>query len=249
MFFKLFLIFIFFVFFSCTQEEANENAENIPPVGAPIIGEPILSAEIDKNASTISLSGNESKIISNPIPSDGQDIDEKSIEEGFIVNGIPKPNNDKDLNVSIVSNLPPLDENSEFERLAFRDMSNFPYDINWDRDGKEFNFTSYAKRVPKRLRDKTGASVAVEGFMLPTVVDENNKVTEFLLLPDQMSCCFGKSPEANGWVVVSATNGVEVLMDQIIRATGTLIVEERWDEEFFVGLYHLDCKEITGPSL
>ena len=249
MFFKLFLIFIFFVFFSCTQEEPNENAENIPPVGAPIIGEPILSAEIDKNASTISLSGNESKIISNPIPSDGQDIDEESIEEGFIVNGIPKPNNDKDLNVSIVSNLPPLDENSEFERLAFRDMSNFPYDINWDRDGKEFDFTSYAKRVPKRLRYKTGASVAVEGFMLPTVVDENNKVTEFLLLPDQMSCCFGKSPEANGWVVVSATNGVEVLMDQIIRATGTLIVEERWDEEFFVGLYHLDCKEITGPSL
>ena len=249
MFFKFFLIFIFLVFFSCTQEEANENAENIPPVGAPIIGEPILSAEIDKNASTISLSGNESKIISNPIPSDGQDIDEESIEEGIIVNGIPKPNNDKDLNVSIVSNLPPLDENSEFERLAFRDMSNFPYDINWDRDGKEFNFTSYAKRVPKRLRDKTGASVAVEGFMLPTVVDENNKVTEFLLLPDQMSCCFGKSPEANGWVVVSATNGVEVLMDQIIRATGTLIVEERWDEEFFVGLYHLDCKEITGPSL
>ena len=249
MFFKLFLIFIFFVFFSCTQEEANENAENIPPVGAPIIGEPILSAEIDKNESTISLSGNELKIISNPIPSDGQDIDEESIEEGIIVNGIPKPNNDKDLNVSIVSNLPPLDENSEFERLAFRDMSNFPYDINWDRDGKEFDFTSYAKRVPKRLRDKTGASVAVEGFMLPTVVDENNKVTEFLLLPDQMSCCFGKSPEANGWVVVSATNGVEVLMDQIIRATGTLIVEERWDEEFFVGLYHLDCKEITGPSL
>ena len=249
MFFKFFLIFIFFVFFSCTQEEANENAENIPPVGAPIIGEPILSAEIDKNESTISLSGNESKIISNPIASDGQDIDEESIEEGFIVNGIPKPNNDKDLNVSIVSNLPPLDENSEFERLAFRDMSNFPYDINWDRDGKEFDFTSYAKRVPKRLRDKTGASVAVEGFMLPTVVDENNKVTEFLLLPDQMSCCFGKSPEANGWVVVSATNGVEVLMDQIIRATGTLVVEERWDEEFFVGLYHLDCKEITGPSL
>ena len=249
MFFKFFLIFIFFVFFSCTQEEANENAENIPPVGAPIIGEPILSAEIDKNASTISLSGNESKIISNPIASDGQDIDEESIEEGIIVNGIPKPNNDKDLNVSIVSNLRPLDENSEFERLAFRDMSNFPYDINWDRDGKEFDFTSYAKRVPKRLRAKTGNSVAVEGFMLPTVVDENNKVTEFLLLPDQMSCCFGKSPEANGWVVVSATNGVEVLMDQIIRATGTLVVEERWDEEFFVGLYHLDCKEITGPSL
>jgi hypothetical protein len=91
--------------------------------------------------------------------------------------------------------------------------------------------------------------VAVEGFMIPTVVDENNKVKEFLLLPDQMSCCFGKSPEANGWVVVTASNGVEVLMERIIRVTGTLTVEERWDEEFFVGLYHMDCNEITGPAL
>ena len=64
-----------------------------------------------------------------------------------------------------------------------------------------------------------------------------------------MSCCFGQTPEANGWVVVSAHDGVEVLMDQIIRATGTLTVEERWDEEFFVGLFHLDCEDITGPSL
>ena len=192
---------------------------------------------------------NELKITSESATSDSGEVETESIEEGFIVNGVPKPSEEVDLNVTITSNLPPLDEDSEFERLAFRDMSNFPYDINWDRDGKDFDFVSYAKRVPKRVREKTGVSVAVEGFMLPTVVDENNKVTEFLLLPDQMSCCFGKSPEANGWVVVSASNGVEVLMDQIIRATGTLTVEERWDEEFFVGLYHLDCQEITGPSL
>ena len=99
------------------------------------------------------------------------------------------------------------------------------------------------------IRDQNGLAVGVEGFMIPTIVDENNKVKEFLLLPDQMSCCFGQSPEANGWVVVSAPNGVEVLMDQVIRVMGNLTVEERWDEEFFVGLYHLDCNEIASPSL
>ena len=85
--------------------------------------------------------------------------------------------------------------------------------------------------------------------MIPTVVDENNEVKEFLLLPDQMSCCFGQPPEANGWVVVTAEEGVEVLMDRIIRVTGVITVEERWDEEFFVGLYHMDCKQVTGPAL
>ena len=53
----------------------------------------------------------------------------------------------------------------------------------------------------------------------------------------------------SGWVVVSAPDGVEVLMDRIIRVTGTFTVEERWDEEFFVGLYHMSCEEITGPAL
>ena len=174
------------------------------------------------------------------------------IEEGMVVKGKPRPLPEEQTEPeppAISEQLPPLEEGSVYKPLAFRDLTNFEYLVEWEADGKDFDFSAYAKRVPSRLREKSGAKVAVEGFMIPTVVDENNKVKEFLLLPDQMSCCFGKSPEANGWVVVSASKGVEVLMDQIIRVTGTLTVEERWDEEFFVGLYHMDCKEITGPAL
>jgi hypothetical protein len=176
-----------------------------------------------------------------------------NVEEGYVVNGRPKPFNGEEDNASFpgepVADLPPLEEGSVFKPLAFRDLTNFEYLVEWEADGKDFDFSAYAKRVPSRLREKSGVKVAVEGFMIPTVVDENNKVKEFLLLPDQMSCCFGKSPEANGWVVVSSSDGVEVLMDRIIRVTGTLTVEERWDEEFFVGLYHMDCKDVTGPAL
>ena len=121
--------------------------------------------------------------------------------------------------------------------------------MDWERDGKEFDFSAYAQRVPKKLRKVSNTKVAIEGFMIPTIVDENNELREFLLLPDQMSCCFGQAPEANGWIVVSAEQGAEVMMDRIIRITGELTVEERWDEEFFVGLYHIVCDEITGPSL
>ena len=212
-------------------------------MGDPIEGGSILTSEIDKNES------NQTLIISQPKPLESGELIEESIEEGIILNGVPRPNSQEDINQTVVNNLPPLDENSQFEPLAFRDISDFTYDVNWERDGIEFDFTSYSQRVPKHLREKSGRTVAVEGFMLPTVVDENNMVKEFLLLPDQMSCCFGKSPEANGWVVVSSSDGVEVLMDQIIRVNGNLTVEERWDEEYFVGLYHLDCESIIGPSL
>ena len=172
------------------------------------------------------------------------------LQEGIVVKGRAQKETDgNQIQEIIESNLPPLEEGSEYKPLAFRDMMNFEYLVEWEKDGKDFDFSAYAQRVPKRLREKSGNMVAVEGFMIPTVVDENNEVKEFLLLPDQMSCCFGQTPEANGWVVVNASKGVEVMMDRIIRVTGQLTVEERWDEEFFVGLYHMTCDEITGPAL
>ena len=241
---KTYLLLFFLFLFSCAQENKEEVLKKSPPIGEPIKGEPIVSDSLDSNQTEPTLN----KDLPSIEPDKRSDLEE-TIEEGLVINGVRKPQDENSTQPTIINNLPPLEENSGYERLDFRDLVNFTYEVTWEGDGQEFDFSAYSKRVPKRLREKSGLSIAVEGFMIPTIVDENNKVKEFLLLPDQMSCCFGQSPEANGWVVVSANEGVEVLMDQIIRATGTLTVEERWDEEFFVGLYHLDCNEITGPSL
>ncbi len=241
---KTYLLLFFLFLFSCAQENKEEVLKKSPPIGEPIKGEPIVSDSLDSNQTEPTLN----KDLPSIEPDKRTDLGE-TIEEGLVINGVRKPQDENSTQPTIINNLPPLEENSGYERLDFRDLVNFTYEVTWEGDGQEFDFSAYSKRVPKRLREKSGLSIAVEGFMIPTIVDENNKVKEFLLLPDQMSCCFGQSPEANGWVVVSANEGVEVLMDQIIRATGTLTVEERWDEEFFVGLYHLDCNEITGPSL
>jgi hypothetical protein len=213
-----------------------------------IVGDPIVeiteetsweeNKSEDNQSLTIKREGNETV--------DSEEI----LQEGIVVKGRAQKETDGNQTQEIIeSNLPPLEEGSEYKPLAFRDMMNFEYLVEWEKDGKDFDFSAYAQRVPKRLREKSGKMVAVEGFMIPTVVDENNEVKEFLLLPDQMSCCFGQTPEANGWVVVNASKGVEVMMDRIIRVTGQLTVEERWDEEFFVGLYHMTCDEITGPAL
>ena len=241
---KTYLLLFFLFLFSCAQENKEEVLKKSPPIGEPIKGEPIVSDSLDSNQTEPTLN----KDLPSIEPDKRTDLGE-TIEEGLVINGVRKPQDENSTQPTIINNLPPLEENSGYERLDFRDLVNFTYEVTWEGDGQEFDFSAYSKRVPKRLREKSGLSIAVEGFMIPTIVDENNKVKEFLLLPDQMSCCFGQSPEANGWVVVSAKEGVEVLMDQIIRAIGTLTVEERWDEEFFVGLYHLDCNEITGPSL
>ncbi|MEK9633431.1 MAG: ABC transporter permease, partial [Opitutae bacterium] len=108
---------------------------------------------------------------------DGSEI----IEEGMVVKGKPRPLPEEQTEPqapAISEQLPPLEEGSVYKPLAFRDLTNFEYLVEWEADGKDFDFSAYAKRVPSRLREKSGAKVAVEGFMIPTVVDENNKVKE-----------------------------------------------------------------------
>ena len=213
-----------------------------------IVGEPITgsfeSSSLEQNTSLArrqkGLEENGSNI----------DLNQTAAEEGLIING--KVIVEDDQNVSSATEygvLPPLDKDGQYSPVAFHKLTEFKYEVDWETDGLNFDFPAYSQRVPKELRGLSACQVAIEGFMIPTVVDENNEVKEFLLLPDQMSCCFGQTPEANGWIVVTADKGVEVLMDRVIRVSGEFTVEERWDEEFFVGLYHLTCEEVTGPSL
>ena len=227
---------------------SDQNSQTTEISADDIVGEPIVEISEETFLEESQIDDNQTFAV---LPEANQSkTSEEILQEGIVVKGRPQPAVEANQTEEIIeSNLPPLEEGSEYKPLAFRDMMNFEYLVEWEKDGKDFDFSSYAKRVPKRLREKSGNRVAVEGFMIPTIVDENNEVKEFLLLPDQMSCCFGQTPEANGWVVVNASQGVEVMMDRIIRVTGQLTVEERWDEEFFVGLYHMTCDEITGPAL
>ncbi len=218
---------------------------------ADLVGEPIIekkkpSKEAFENKSADMIRKQDAPVSAKPNKT--EDENQSLVAEGIVAKGRVI---EEEANASFMDQrdlLPPLKKGSPYRQLAFRDLTDFEYEVDWEKDGREFQFAAYAERVPKKLRELSNAKVAIEGFMIPTVVDENNEVKEFLLLPDQMSCCFGQAPEANGWVVVSSDEGVEVMMDRMIRVTGLLTVEERWDEEFFVGLYHMQCSEITGPS-
>ena len=170
------------------------------------------------------------------------------ILEGRIVLGQTLLSSEDNQSLAVINNLPPHDSSSGYEALKYSVLTTFPYEIEWESDGLNYDFSAYSARVPKQVRSLSGKQVAIEGFMVPTVVDEENLVKEFLLMPDLLSCCFGQAPEANGWVVARSESGVEVTMDRVIRILGRLTVEERWDEEFFVGLYHLQCEEFIGSD-
>ncbi len=236
------LLSLFFLGGCGVSDPSGDEIDAFKIVGEPILDDSSKNKVADINESLALVSQNPG---TNLVKIEPEEIE---ILEGVIVDG-KKTTDENESFVEEFGTLPPLEPDGAYNSIAFRDLTDFEYSVEWERDGKEFDFSSYAQRVPKKLRKISNTKVAIEGFMIPTIVDENNELKEFLLLPDQMSCCFGQAPEANGWIVVSAEQGAEVMMDRIIRITGELTVEERWDEEFFVGLYHIVCDQITGPSL
>ena len=230
-------------FMGCSKnEEEKAIISEFNEVGEPILGnlpEPADRTD-DPNTSTVLIRDDMND-------TEGVRLAD-SVIEGEIILGKTLLSTEENQSSLVMNLLPPHDDSAGYQSLTYSILTEFSYEIDWEADGVEFDFSRFARRVPQSIRNLNGSKVALEGFMVPTVVDESNLVKEFLLMPDQLSCCFGQAPEANGWVVVRSEKGVGVFMDQVIRALGTLTVEERWDEEFFVGLYHLDCLELISSS-
>jgi hypothetical protein len=104
-----------------------------------------------------------------------------------------------------------------------------------------------ATPIPDSIKALDGRKVSVGGFMLPLQVQEG-RVTEFILLKNQMMCCYGKPPVINEWIRVKMSTGVKPAMDQTITVFGTLHVTEYKENSQMLGLYRLDGEktESTG---
>ncbi|MDB6126775.1 MAG: hypothetical protein JWM35_671 [Verrucomicrobia bacterium] len=99
-------------------------------------------------------------------------------------------------------------------------------------------------RIPPNVQALDGRKVRITGYMLPVRM-ENGLVKDFLLLRNQMMCCFGRQPEPNEWVVVRMKGkGVQSQMDTPMAFYGTLHVGEMFENQVFEGLYELDGEKI-----
>ncbi len=140
-----------------------------------------------------------------------------------------------------------------FPKVNFGVLTGFRYNVNWETDGRSPDQAAFARRVPSSARSLHGRQVSVDGFMIPvTLLDNDSKTTEFLLLPNTKACCEGKTPEQNGWILVKTPPvGVKPQIDKLLRVTGEFTVQERWNpsDGFFKGLYHMTCEMLTPVAL
>jgi len=101
-------------------------------------------------------------------------------------------------------------------------------------------------QIPAAIKALNEKPVAVRGFMLPMKV-EHGMVTEFLLLRNQMGCCFGVAPGLNEWIDVQTSGkGVKPLVDDLITVSGTFHISAIRENGYLTGLYKMDCERIEA---
>jgi hypothetical protein len=100
------------------------------------------------------------------------------------------------------------------------------------------------EQIPPMVKSWNGKRAIITGFMLPTKLD-NGKATEFLLMANQMACCYGTVPNMNDWVVVKCPKGVPVIQDVPISFRGQFKVCATFESGYMTGIYALDAE---GPG-
>lgn len=107
------------------------------------------------------------------------------------------------------------------------------------------------QRVPKSILKLEGKLVILQGFMIPIQSDGKDGIKAFLLIPNQMSCCFGIPPQVHQVVEVRmVAHPAAPAMDQVLAVLGRLHVHEHWDGPYLESLYQMEGWRVdSGPPL
>ncbi len=139
-------------------------------------------------------------------------------------------------------------ETETHQSLTFNMLTSYPFrEPNWAKmdDPTYIISLKLDEQISPEIQAMDGKKVEIQGFMLPLDMLDGNLRT-FMLLKDQMACCFGNIPRLNEWVYVRVPKKKQVSIHQdiVITLLGTLRVGAKFEGEVLTGIYHLELDEI-----
>jgi hypothetical protein len=103
------------------------------------------------------------------------------------------------------------------------------------------------KFIPNEIKALNGKKVVISGFMMPLEV-HGETATEFLILRNQSSCCFGAAPKLNEFVMVKVPKGVNSIMDQVVNIAGILHVGTTRENGYITQIYQMDGDKMLADT-
>lgn len=134
--------------------------------------------------------------------------------------------------------------------IGFDALSGYPMQLP-DNLISNTNQAAWADRqvnvmIPASIKSLNGKKVRIEGFMLPTNWGAKGKVTNFLLMRNQISCCYGGPSQVHEFVTIRIQGkGVSSEMESTILVGGVLHVGAIRENGQLVGIYSLETEGYT----
>lgn len=149
------------------------------------------------------------------------------------------------------SNLPfPVLTDGSF-RVGFDRLGGFELQVNVLTNAEGLLYHDPAPvtdRIPPEILALDGRRVTLDGFMQPVALSEG-RITEFLLMRDRATCCFGGTPEIHHWMPVTTKAGLSwAKLGEPVRVNGTLTVKEMRSQGVLVGIYSLHADSVEQTS-
>ena len=97
--------------------------------------------------------------------------------------------------------------------------------------------------IPPALTSQDGHTVRLQGFIIPLDFDDQQRLREFILVKDQLACCFGAEPALNQWVhvTVAPDHTTSVQRDVPVWVWGRLEVGAVYEGGEVKSLYRLSA--------
>lgn len=184
--------------------------------------------------------------VAEAIPNDAESEDKTS----------PKPENQTNApsTPALVSSIPKVGREKSAKRkgtyqsLTFETLSSFDIrEPDWDKmeDPAYIATLNLDEDIPPQIKALSGEKIEIEGFMLP-LEGEDDRLQSFVLLENQLACCFGAIPLLNEWIYVKVPKRKKIrsLQDELILLYGTLRVGAEFEDGMLNGIYHLELDRV-----
>ena len=139
-------------------------------------------------------------------------------------------------------------EHADYAPASFEDIGNWKYTRSWSGVGL-MGGDSVAD-IPKNVLAWGGRKIAIQGFMLPLALSDENRVKTFMLMRNQAACCFGAPITLADWIEVTAPEGTsyESMLHKPITVLGELDVGEKLVDDFAVSVFRMMPDKILPPG-
>ncbi len=155
-----------------------------------------------------------------------------------------------------VDTLPPLNfepspEHAAYLPLGFDRLSSFPYRRWWPDTTKPLDQQQPPDQFPPEIRALNGRQVAVVGFLNVLSPDEKGRASNFMLMRNQLLCCFGAPLTLQDWVDVKMKDGQKItpMLHVPVFVLGTLEVGEENVDGYTMSIYRLKADKILPPGV